>query len=219
MVYLYSGTPGSGKSLHQARDIYYWLRLGKPCICNFDINVTKIPKARGEFIYLDNSALTPRKLIAFSEQYFKDHRFKEGSIRLYIDECQLLFNAREWDAKGRKEWLSFFTQHRKYGYDVYLIAQFDRMIDRQIRSLIEYEVIHRKVSNFGIYGKILSVCAGGSLFVAVSVWYPLKERTGSEFFKAHKRFYSLYDSYKHFDGEAPPKANNAPKKPLAPAPN
>ena len=116
-----------------------------------------------------------------------------------LDECQLLFNAREWDAKGRKEWLSFFTQHRKYGYDVILVAQFDRMIDRQIRSLIEYEQVHRKVSNFGVWGKLFSLFSLGKLFVAVKVWYPMKERVGAEFFKANKRYYSLYDTYKHFE--------------------
>ena len=154
MIYLYSGTPGSGKSLHQAKDIYHWIRRGRCCICNFDIDVTKIPKAKGQFIYLDNEYLRPETLIKFSKVYFKDHPFHEGRLRLYIDECQLLFNAREWQSFGRKEWLSFFTQHRKYGYDIFLIAQFDRMVDRQIRSLIEYEIIHRKASNFGTMGTL-----------------------------------------------------------------
>ena len=72
------------------------------------------------------------------------------------------------------------------------------MIDRQIRSLIEYEQIHRKVSNFGIKGKILSLCSGGNLFVSVKVWYPMNEKVGSEFFHAHKRYYSLYDTFGSF---------------------
>lgn len=209
MIYLYSGTPGSGKSLHQAKDIYHWLRKGRTCIANFDIDVTKIPKAKGSFIYLDNSYLTPSNLIKYSKVYFSDHVFKEGRLRVYIDECQLLFNAREWNIGGRKEWLSFFTQHRKYGYDIYLIAQFDRMIDRQIRSLIEYEVIHRKASNFGTLGAALSLIAG-ELFVAVTMWYPMHERIESTWFKAHKKYYSLYDTYNTFSefqlsGEINPK--------------
>ena len=130
MIYLYSGTPGSGKSLHQARDIYHILQRGGVCIANFDIDVQKIPKCKGQFIYLDNEHLTPQILIKFAKVYFNDHRFYEGRIKLYIDECQLLFNAREWQASGRKDWLSFFTQHRKYGYDIFLVAQFDRMIQK-----------------------------------------------------------------------------------------
>lgn len=201
MIYLYSGTPGSGKSLHQAKDIYYWLKRGHCCICNFDIDVSKIPKCKGQFIYLDNEYLTPETLIKFSRVYFHDHKFGEGRLRVYIDECQLLFNAREWNISGRKEWLSFFTQHRKYGYDIFLVAQFDRMVDRQIRSLIEYEVIHRKASNFGTFGVLFSMFSGGNLFVAITMWYPLREKIESSFFKANKKYYSLYDTYNTFASE------------------
>ena len=63
MIYLYSGTPGSGKSLHQAKDIYNWLRHGRCCICNYDIDVSKIKKANGQFIYLDNEHLKPELLL------------------------------------------------------------------------------------------------------------------------------------------------------------
>lgn len=201
MIYLYSGTPGSGKSLHQAKDIYHWLRRGRTCICNFDVDIHKIPKCKGQFIYLDNQFLRPETLIKFSKVYFSTHEFKEGRLRVYIDECQLLFNAREWNIQGRKEWLSFFTQHRKYGYDIFLVAQFDRMVDRQIRSLIEYEVIHRKASNFGTMGTLFSLFAGGNLFVAVTMWYPMREKIDSEFFKANKKYYSLYDTYSTFESE------------------
>lgn len=197
MIYLYSGTPGSGKSLHQARDLYWWLRSGHIAVTNFDFD-DSISKRGGAVCTLHNDLLTPDVLIKASRAYFKNHKFREGKLRVYIDECQLIFNAREWNIKGRSEWLSFFTQHRKYGYDIYLVAQFDKMIDKQIRSLIEYEIIHRKVSNFGVFGKILSLLSGGNLFVAVKVWYPLKEKVGSEFFKAVKRYYSLYDTYDKF---------------------
>lgn len=199
MITLYSGTPGSGKSLHMARDIYDSIRFGGTVIANFDMNLTSIKKPKGHFIYLDNEYLTVDSLIKFSRVYFHSHRFREGAIRLYVDEAQILFNAREWNVKGRKDWLSFFSQHRKYGYDIILVAQFDRMIDRQIRSLIEYEVIHRKVSNFGKTGKAISMASGGGLFCAVRVWYPLKEGVGSEFFKGNKRYYQLYNTYDTFN--------------------
>ena len=106
---------------------------------------------------------------------------------MVIDECQLMFNARDWNAKGRADWLEFFTLHRHLGYRIILIAQFDRMIDRQVRSLIEYEYIHRKVSNFGIYGKIISLFSLGNLFVSVKIWYPMKEKVGSETMHARLR--------------------------------
>lgn len=201
MITLYSGTPGSGKSLHCARTIINWSRLGQPVIGNFPVNLRRYKRAR--YTYLPNEKITPDFLTRFSREYFGNKRIKEGSILLVIDECQLLFNAREWQKTGRAEWLSFFTLHRHLGYDIILIAQFDRMIDKQIRSLIEYEYIHRKMSNFGWQGYVLSLFFGGKTFIAVKRWYPLHERLGSELFHARKRLYSIYDSYATFDAAEP----------------
>lgn len=200
MIYLYSGTPGSGKSLHIASQLYWRIKAGKPVIANFDFNYKQCGK-NPHFLKIENQDLTPERLTNFSRNWFKCHTFKEGAITLVIDEAQIIFNAREWNKSGRFDWLSFYTQHRKYGYDVILVAQFDKMIDTQIRSLIEYEYVHRKVSNFGIWGKIFSLFALGKLFVCVKVWYPMKEKVGSEFFRASKKYYSLYDSYSDFKGE------------------
>ena len=75
-----------------------------------------------------------------------------------VDECSSIWNARDWNntinKSSRMDWLKFFVQHRKLGYNfILLITQNDRQIDKQIRSLIEYEVTHRKVNNFKI-GKL-----------------------------------------------------------------
>lgn len=201
MIDLYSGTPGSGKSLHTAEKLYYWLRSGLPAICNFEIDLTKVNKKHPEklkFKYMPNDKLNVKYLVNFAFNYWKGKRIKEESILLVIDEAQLIFNAREWSKMGRADWLSFFSQHRKYGYHIILVAQFDRMIDRQIRSLIEYEYIHRKISNFGIKGKILSLVMGGHMFVSVKVWYAMKEKVGSELFRSRRKYYSLYDTYGAF---------------------
>lgn len=98
---------------------------------------------------------------------------------------------------------NFFAEHRHLGYDIILISQNDRMLDRQIRSLIEYNYIHRKVSQFGICGKILGLIMGQ--FVFVRVWYPLKEKISAEFFRGDRKLYNFYDSFEDFnsteDGE------------------
>lgn len=199
MITLYSGTPGSGKSLHCARTIKNWSRLGYPVIGNFPVDLSM--HKRADFTYCPNDKMSPKFLIDYSRQRFGSKTPKEGSILLVIDECQLIFNAREWQQKRMAKWISFFTQHRKLGYDIILIAQFDRMIDRQIRSLIEYEYIHRKMSNFGWQGKLMSLFFGGKTFIAVKMWYPLNEKIGSEVFHARKSLYRIYDSYATFDGD------------------
>lgn len=198
MMSLYSGTPGSGKSLDIARFIYASRYGSHYIVCNFDISEDLKKKFKGRFVYVDNEHLTPAFLKQFSKEVAekKGRHIRENDLCLIIDEAQLLFNAREWQKTDRGEWLSFFTQHRKYGYNIKLVAQFDRMLDRQVRSLIEYEYIHRKISNYGWRGKLLSIWFGNRLFISVKVWYPMKERVGSETYICLKKYYSLYDTYK-----------------------
>lgn len=195
MIYFYSGTPGSGKSLHVARDIYNKLFIKKEnVISNFDINrdVYNKKKRKGKFLYMNNNELTPQ----FFYEYAKENHVKgrEGQTLVVIDECQILFNPRTWNDKYRLEWVNFFTLHRHYGYNFILISQFDRLVDRQIRSLFEYEVKHRKVNNFKA-AKFIPVAT----FVAVECWYGLKEKVGSEFFTYRKKYGRLYDTFKNFE--------------------
>lgn len=203
MIELYTGTPGSGKSLHASETIVKWINIYKsPVITNFTFEYQRLKmKGFSAYVKIDNSIINPDQLIRFSELYRQKRkwdRVPEEHILLILDECQLLFNCRNWNAKDRNTWISFFTQHRKLGYKIILICQFAEMIDKQIRSLVEYEYIHRKVANIGIYGKIINTLALGRLHVAVKVYSPLKEKVGSNFFKGNKKYYELYDSYNRF---------------------
>ena len=205
MIYLYSGTPGSGKSLHCASNIYNNLKYGNyTFISNFPICLDKFKdKAKERFIYLDNADITPKRLQEISEEYFSTHAIKnprqaEGKLKLYIDEAQMLFNAREWQKVYDKGWTKFFSVHRHLGYDIVLISQYDRNLDRQIRALIEYEYIHRKIGNIGVGGKIFNALAGGGLFYCAKIWYPQKEKVGGEFFKFKRKYDGLYDTHALF---------------------
>lgn len=202
MIKLFSGTPGSGKSLHTAKEIYDYSTYRKPhlIICNFEVDFSKL-RHEDRFLYIDNSCLVrPDLVIDKCKEFASEYGLKEGNVILIIDECQLLFNARSWNEAGRKEWLSFFTQHRKLGCDVILVAQFDQMIDKQIRSLIEYEIIHRKVSNFGFIGGLLHLLTlGKGLFIWVEHWYTVNQKTAQGFFTSRKKYYSLYDTFNTFE--------------------
>nr|DAX01719.1 MAG TPA: zonular occludens toxin [Inoviridae sp.] len=198
MIYLYSGTPGSGKSLHTARVIKNTLMLNKPVLANIPIN-TGLCKHPERFLYIPDAMLKPSALVEYSKQHFKDRPVKEGEILLIVDEAQRMFNARDWSKSDRAGWNEFFQLHRHYGYDIILVAQFDRMLDRQVRSVIEYEQIHRKVSNYGWRGWLLcAMMASPCLFVAVKMWYPMKERVSSEFFRYSRKLGRLYDTYMTF---------------------
>lgn len=198
MISLFSGTPGSGKSLHLAEIIFARTNREKITIGNFDVNRNVLNNPEF-YVYCDNQDLIPDYLINFSREYFRDNKFKEGAILLIVDEAQLIFNVREWSMVGRSDWIHFFTQHRKLGYDIILVAQFDRMLDKQLRSLLEYEYIHRKMSNFGWKGKMISIWTGNRLFMCVQRWYPLNERIGAHTFLYNKRLGSLYDTLGLFE--------------------
>lgn len=195
-IYLMTGTPGSGKSLHMARMIYWRTRRDNRVLANFEIDERTINA--GNFEYVDNLCLTPDYLQDYSQRYFQENEYREGAISLFIDECQLMFNARSWNEKGRSDWIKFFTQHRKLGYDIYLIAQFDYMIDKQLRSLVEYEIKHRKLNNFGRFGTILNLFIKKPIIVCVDYWYPLKQRLRSETFVGKKKYWKIYDTTKIF---------------------
>lgn len=198
MIELYSGTPGSGKSLHVAKIIKERLRMYNCVIIgNFCINQNTVKKRKGTYIYVDNSRLEPERLIKFAVRYarHKGRRLREDELYLFIDEAQLLFNSRDWQMIKTSGWVSFFSQHRKLGFYIGMIAQFDRMIDRQIRSLIENEIKHRKVSRAGLFGKILGIATRDNLFIFIKIWYPMKQKVSSEFFLGTKKIYEVYDSY------------------------
>lgn len=179
MIELYSGTPGSGKSLHVAKIIRERLRMYNCVIIgNFYVNQNTVKKRKGTYIYVDNSRLEPERLIKFAIRYarHKGRRLKEDELYLFIDEAQLLFNSRDWQLIKTSGWVSFYSQHRKLGFYIGLIAQFDRMLDRQIRSLVENEIKHRKVSRAGLFGKLLGFLTGDNLFIYIKIWYPMKQK-------------------------------------------
>lgn len=200
MINLYSGTPGSGKSLHAIKKIKEYYFNKKWVITNFDVNFFWDGKKYGKYLRLKNECLNVYTLQNISKEYCNEikRRVKEEEILLVIDEAQLIFNTREWSSPDRKEWISFFSQHRKLGYHIILISQHAEMLDKQIRALIEYEHIHRKIANLGNGGKILNVVFGGESFIDVTLYYSMSLKTGQEVFRGNKMLYDMYDTFTLF---------------------
>jgi len=202
MIELFSGTPGSGKSLNTARRIRTELLRGKTVIANFPINTTLISKNGkrkiGRFIYLKNDELTTDYL---TKHAIENHRAgKEGQSLLVVDEAGIMYNSRDYGNWDRKAWINFFMTHRHYGYNVILVAQIDRLIDKQIRAFIEYDIKHRKANNFKTIGLILSIFRIGT-FAAITYWYGQRQRIGGEMFRYRKKDGQLYDTMMLFEGE------------------
>lgn len=218
MITLYTGTPGSGKSLHSAqviRDNLIWAH--RNVIANFPVDMRYVwytnrqlkqmekdskyePKKRktSRFYYIDDLYLTPDFLYAYAKKFHEPR--KESQTLVVIDECQAdwLFGNRSWQNKMRPAWCRLFQVHRHLGFDFILMAQSDKLIDKAIRCEIEYEVKHRKISNFGMKGKLIGLLIGGCAFVAVKVWYGIGQKVDSHFFRYRKMYSKFYDSYRDF---------------------
>ena len=198
MVSLYTGTPGSGKSVHAAQDVISWLRRGKGLIANYPINEEAVGKCKSHAIYWDNAELTVGRLVQYA---YEHHQIgKEHQTLVIVDEAQVKFNCRDLQRKDRQDWVNLFTQHRKLGFDFILITQFDRMLDRQIRAMTESEWKHRKLNNYGKGGFLLSLFTGMSTwFICIEYWYGgNKLKLGQKVFRYKKRYGKISDSYRLF---------------------
>ena len=87
---------------------------------------------------------------------------------MVLDEAHNWMNARSWSAGDRDEIVRFFTQHRKLGWNVLLIAQDAEMLDKQVRRNFEYHIHLRNLRKARFWGLPLSPV---NLFLAITTWH------------------------------------------------
>lgn len=58
-----------------------------------------------------NSELTAKRLVEYALEHHKIG--VEGQTMVIIDECQIIFNCRDFGRKDRGAWVTLFSQHRK----------------------------------------------------------------------------------------------------------
>lgn len=197
MIRLFTGTPSSGKSFDAVKYILFNLRMGKWVIGNFALKFTEKEIKRGyndRYFYVPSKNFTIEMLILFA----LDHGFieakKENQCLVVYDEAGGRWNPK-CERKEIVEWIDFFSQHAKIGFNIILIAQSRAMLDRQVGKFIEYECIHRKVNRYGPFA-LLPI----PLFVSVEMWAQMNEKISAEFFMYSKKISNHYDRYKMFDG-------------------
>lgn len=183
-LYVYSGVPGSGKTYHAVRD----MRFNRaPVITN--VNVGGLPNVA----VLPLEQITPKLLMAYSQHYFSDHKYRENNLLLVIDEAQLLFNSRSWNDANRMDWLAFLSQHRKYGYRCIFVAQDIKMIDKQFRCLCEFDVRHTAASSISLVTRALSLL--GMRFTCAKYYnFDSDVLVFRDLYKISKRTYRYYNT-------------------------
>lgn len=212
-IELYTGFVGSGKSFTATKMACNIVdaKYGKTyVIANFPVKPKKklfhflYKKEEKKYyslerwIYKDNDELTVDYLIKKSLKMGWNK--KESSCLLIFDEASIPFNARSYQRKDRMDWIRFLTQSRKFGYDVIFITQDARMIDKQIRSLCEYEVVHKKLNNMFALSW-LSIFRL-SIFAQVKYWNGTNARFTKgqlRLVKYNKKIADRYDTLRLFE--------------------
>lgn len=179
MLVLVTGTPGAGKSYYAVRKMLDALEGGR-CVAS---NVALVEGWAESFARSHPvRRFIPGRRDALAREWearsFVSHDLgelfrvrmpgrREGRGVMVLDEAHNWMNSRLWKDSDRLELVRFFSQHRKLGWDVYLISQDANNIDRQVRSLFEYHVTLRNLKRFKLAGvPLLPV----NLFLAIWKW-------------------------------------------------
>lgn len=219
VIHLYSGTPGSGKSLHVASTIRQWLRLKKRVIstCDIDTRLCFMPKiiefvyelTRGKvflydkndsranlFTFIDIHNITPKMLYEYAAKYHKEG--KEKQTLVIFDECVSIFSPTVLTTTAWNEWERFFQYHRHIGFEVILIPQSSKLISRKVIEYCEFDIRHRAIKNSGFFGWVVSFLSGG-LFSAGTYWRGINKIQSKEWFRFHYYLGKMYNSYAMFN--------------------
>lgn len=192
MIDLYLGSVGSGKSYHALKEgIEKTKQRGGFVVANFPIKARN-EKEKERWIYLED--FSPKDLIKLSIE--RGSFGKEGRALVIVDEAGIKFNSRDWQVNPneRKEWIKFLSQSRKFGYDIILVAQDERMVDRQIRKLAEYNVKHIKLRNYK-WMKLLP----WQIFAVIRFWNGATFKGQVSFLFFNPFLAKRYDTMKLFD--------------------
>lgn len=198
MITLYTGSVGSGKSYHATALGIEWINRKKYVIANYPLKFKDNKKGREQSKrWIFNDEITVEWLMAMSIEH--GWFGKESQCLLEIDEAGIIFNSRDWQSQGqhRKNWIKFLSQSRKFGYDIVFVCQADRMIDKQIRGLVEYEVKHLKANN-SMMMSFLSIFKV-TLFMYVYRWYQTRLKSNLRLAVYQPWIGNRYDTMRTFN--------------------
>lgn len=180
MIVLVTGPPGSGKTYYTVRKVCDSLERGKFVATNVDFHDGWTDKlARGNVLRW----LIPGRRAAMAERFAErtyvtpnlDELFRlrlpgKGESRgvMVLDEAHQWMNSRLWKDTDRLRIVQFFSQHRKLGWDIYLVTQDANNIDRQVRSLFEYHAQLRNLKKMRVLGVPVTPV---NLFLCIWKWH------------------------------------------------
>lgn len=140
-VYFITGKLGSGKTLQAVGLMRKYMEEGRPVCTNIDLSLKYLIGAKANkckaFRIPDRP--TSADLLAVGSGNPTPDESRNGGM--FLDECGIWFNSRNWNQAGRQDVINFMLMVRKMGWDVYFLVQNISVIDKQARdTLAEYVV-------------------------------------------------------------------------------
>lgn len=215
MIELITGSPGSGKSYYAVRKVVDSILRGRVVVTNIPLVpdfAEKLAK-RGWHKWSSENHIQQRQLKYESLLYVSENLedllrvrvegTQEGRADMILDECQRLIDSRTWDQGvgmtkdeailARKMLIDFFSAHRHYGYNVYLLTQDFRNIDARVQRLYEYIVFLKNLRRVKLLGIPMFPV---NIFVAVRYWNDrVKTKISVSSFGLDKGIANLYSTH------------------------
>lgn len=189
MITVYTGFPGSGKSLHAVSLIYAHVKGKSMVYSNIDLaGFENNPFFEyHDFTWFENV----ENVKTCASSHFHD----KVKTLFVIDEAQVLFDSRAWNTYGRKDWNIFFSMHRHYRCDIVLVTQNYMNLDKRIRSNIEFQCQHVNIKNATRISHMILQFLPDFMFLSNKFYANTKERLSSSWVFARKKYYKLYNTY------------------------
>lgn len=189
MISVYTGFPGSGKSLHAVSVIYAHVKGKGTVVSNIDLAGFQ------ENPYYHYREFQWFKNVENVKNIASEHFHDKIKTLFVIDEAQVIFDSRSWNEDGRMDWNVFFSMHRHYKCDFILITQSYQNLDKRIRANVEFQNQHVNIKNASRLSHMFLQFLPDFMFLSNRFYANTKERIGSSWIFCRKKYTRLYNTY------------------------
>jgi hypothetical protein len=215
VITLFTGSPGHGKSYGMVRLIDESVSRGIPVATNVALKPewAQVMARHHTFFARFREDVVAAKAERYEDYVYWTPNFfdllkvrfsgeKEGRGRVIFEEAHNELNTRAWDQHAdmnRSEAIAarlavvrYFSAHRHYGVDAWLVTQDEKNIDTQIRSLYEFHTETRNMRRLPFFGSIFRF----NLFVVTTRWNDrARTKAGLNVYGLSKKLATLYDTH------------------------
>lgn len=209
MIHLVTGKIGAGKTLWSLTQIIEHIKNGGTVATNIKLNWPnfrryisskyKVVPCYSQYRFIDLNSQQWDRVIPWGSH--------ELPVKVFLDEVHLFFNSRDWSKTQteHKDMLSFLTQSRKAGVDVYFISQLSGTVDKQLRSQAQFEIylLNSAQLNFGPLGK-----CPWNFGISHKIDMHSREKLETNVFPYSSKLFGLYDSFDMLNNDMQDRRNS-----------